>query len=107
MELGIPAEVVDAASVSFHVGVDVKRSEGEAGRKGDEGGKSVASAVAEAMAFLRRGEYGIPKHQLAALQERLGEEISRQMSAIKVERLPEESLRSSLQKKTGSSAVAR
>ena len=105
VELGIPAELVEAASVSFLVAVDVKRSEGEAGKKGDEGGRSVASAVAEAMAFLRNGGYGIPKHQLVALQERLGEEISRQMRAIKVERSPEESLRSSLQKKTGSHAV--
>ena len=46
VELGIPAELVEAASVSFLVAVDVKRSEGEAGKKGDEGGRSVASAVA-------------------------------------------------------------
>lgn len=106
VELGIPAEMVEAASVSFLVAVDMgKKSEGEAGKKSDEGGKSVASAVTEAMEFIRSGGYGIPKHQLAALQERLGEEITRQMSAVKVERSVEDSLRSSLQKKTGNCMV--
>lgn len=107
VELGIPAEAVEGACVSFLVAVDVgKKSEGETGKKSDEGGKSVASAVAEAMEFLRSRGFGIPKHQLAAVQERLGEEIARQMSAIKVERSGEDSMRSSLQKKTGNGVVA-
>ena len=65
-------------------------------------GANYCGAATDAMNYLNSQDLGIPKKQLKLLQERLNEEIIRQVNSVRVERFSEEPTRpTSVKSKNG------
>ena len=84
------ANSIDSPCLSFNVFYDLMK------------GANYCGAATDAMNYLNSQDLGIPKKQLKSLQERLNEEIIRQVNSVRVERFSEEPTRpTSVKSKNG------
>lgn len=84
------ANSIDSPCLSFNVFYDLMK------------GTNYCGAATDAVNYLNSQDLGIPKKQLKLLQERLNEEIIRQVNSVRVERFSEEPVRpSSVKLKNG------
>ena len=84
------ANAIDSPCLSFNVFYDLMK------------GANYCGAATDAMNYLNSQDLGIPKKQLKLLQERLNEEIIRQVNSVRVERFSEEPIRpTSVKSKNG------
>lgn len=82
ISLALPsANSIDSPCLSFNVFYDLMK------------GANYCGAATDAVNYLNNQDLGIPKKRLTLLQERLNEEIIRQVNSVRVERFSEEPIR--------------